>query len=130
MNEKRVPTSTARGGSDLRERDMAQTIEPPVDIFEVNDGLIVVADLPGVNKDGADVRVDNGLLTIQGKVQSPASGEPLFSEFNLMNYYRQFRLNEEVDQDKIKADMKHGVLTIQLPKMESAKPKRIAVKVS
>jgi len=110
-------------------RDTAQTMEPPVDIFEINDGLVVVADLPGVDKDGVNVRVDDGLLTIEGKSAASTHGEPLFSEYGSLNFYRQFRLGEEVDQDKIKADMKFGVLTIQLPKAESAKPKRIEVKV-
>lgn len=110
-------------------RETAQTLEPAVDIFEINDGLVVVADLPGVDKENASVRVDDGLLTIEGKTAASTHGEPLFSEYSPLNFYRQFRLGEEVDQDKIKADMKYGVLTIQLPKAESAKPKRIEVKV-
>lgn len=128
MSETTIPTKTAETAPETRET--ARTLAPPVDIFEVNDGLVVVADLPGVAKDSVDVRVDNGMLTIQGQAKSQAPGEALLSEFRLVNYYRQFRLNEEVDQEKIKAEMKHGVLTLQLPKAEHVKPKRIPVNVS
>jgi HSP20 family molecular chaperone IbpA len=121
----KAPTTNA---ADTRET--TQTLEPAVDIFEVNEGLVVVADLPGVDKDNVDVRVENGLLTIEGKTHADAPGEPLFGEFRLLNFYRQFRLSEEVDQDNIKADMKYGVLTIQLPQAEKAKPKRIDVKIA
>ncbi|MBI5093174.1 MAG: Hsp20/alpha crystallin family protein [Candidatus Hydrogenedentes bacterium] len=73
-------------------RETAQTLEPAVDIFEINDGLVVVADLPGVDKENASVRVDDGLLTIEGKTAASTHGEPLFSEYSPLNFYRQFRL--------------------------------------
>jgi len=128
MNETNTPVKTdAPGASDTRET--TQTLEPAVDIFEVKEGLVVVADLPGVCKDDLKVGVENGILTIEGKAHTDTHGEPLFSEFRLMNFFRQFRLSDEVDQENIKADMKYGVLTIQLPKAEKAKPKRVEVKV-
>src|SRR5688572_23833263 len=105
---------------------------PPVDIFESEDGLVVVVDMPGVDKDGIDIRVDNGILTIRGKVQPIArgNGHQGYNEFVLLDYFRQFQLSDEVDVEKISADLKHGVLTIQLPKAEKAKPRRISVKVA
>ena len=129
MNESTTPAKAPTTNA-AETRETTQTLEPAVDIFEVSDGLVVVADLPGVAKDRVDVRVENGLLTIDGKTQTDMPGEPLFSEFRLLNFFRQFRLSEEVDQEKIKADMKFGVLTIHLPKAEKSKPKRIDVKVA
>jgi len=111
-------------------REESRTIAPPVDIFEVADGLVVVADLPGVDTSGVDVRVENDILTIAGKAQGQAPGDSVYREFQLINYYRQFQLGEAVDQDKIRADLKSGVLTVQLPKAEKAKPKRISVNVA
>ena len=102
---------------------------PPVDIFETDKGLVVLADLPGVDKAEVNVRVDNGILTIQGK---PAYEKPenlLYNEFNMVEFYRQFELSDETDQDKITAKITHGVLELHLPKAEKAKPKRIDVKV-
>jgi len=89
-----------------------------------------VADLPGVGKEDADVRVENGILTLKATAKSELPGEPLRHEYELRNFFRQFQLSEEVDQDKIKAEMKHGVLIINLPKREETKPRQIAVQVS
>jgi HSP20 family molecular chaperone IbpA len=103
-------------------------VTPPVDIFETQDGLIVKADLPGVAKEGLEVRVDNDLLTIRGKATHAARGDTVYREYELANFFRQFQLNEKVDQNKISAELKHGVLTLALPKAEEAKPRRIEVK--
>jgi len=111
-------------------REEGTTLTPAVDIFEMTDGLGVVVDLPGVKKDGVDVRVENGVLSITGKPCSCLKGTALYREFELANYSRRFQLTDHVDQDKIKAEMKNGVLTLHLPKAEKAKPKRIAVNVA
>ena len=103
-------------------------VAPPVDIYETVDGLVVKADLPGVAKEGLDVRVENDLLTIRGKVAHIASGDPVYREYALVNFYRQFELNDRVDAGKISADLKHGVLTLNLPKAEEAKPRKIEVR--
>jgi len=103
---------------------------PPVDICESKDGLMVIADLPGVERDGIDIRVNNDVLTIQGKVKNVAKGDGIYNEFAMLDYFRQFQLSDQVAQDKITAELKHGVLKVYLPKMEKAKPKQIAVHVS
>ncbi|HEY2989014.1 MAG TPA: Hsp20/alpha crystallin family protein [Candidatus Binatia bacterium] len=107
-----------------------RTLTPPVDIYETPDGLVVLADLPGVSKEGLDVRVENDILTIRGTSSDGLPGEPIYREFELANYFRQFELSEKVDQNKITAELKHGVLTLKLPKAEEAKPKKIEVKVN
>lgn len=129
MKESTVPAkSEQRLPADTREE--SRTLSPAVDIFENNEGLVVVADLPGVDKADVDVRVENDVLTLKGKVRSALPVEPHYEEYQLRNYYRQFQLSETVDQDKIKAEIKNGVLVIRLPKKEEAKPKQVTVKVA
>jgi len=117
------------GEKSLATRDEATYIAPPVDIFENEDALMVVADLPGVDKDGVDIRIEDDILTIKGNAKYNQPATVLRQEFTLQNYYRQFQLSEEVDQSKISAESKNGVLTITLPKAEKSKPKQIKVKV-
>lgn len=129
MAEKTVPSARGEAAPGRREETRAQeryTI-PPVDIFETGEGLTVVADLPGVEQKALDVRVADGVLTLQGKTAHIAPGAPLEREYNLLHFYRQFELPEEVDPDKISAELKHGVLTLRLPKREKAKPRKIEV---
>jgi HSP20 family molecular chaperone IbpA len=104
---------------------------PPVDIFESNGDLTVVADLPGVEKDGLKVHVDEeGVLTIEGRVHHIEKKCNILNEYDLVDYFRQFRLSEEIDREKISAELKHGVLTLKLPKAEAAKPRHIEVNVA
>jgi HSP20 family protein len=132
MAEKTVATRAQQRTTPSSEetRSQEQYVTPPVDIFETGDGLVVKADLPGVAKQELDVRVENNLLTIRGKPSHVAPGEPLYREYGLVNFFRQFELNEKVDQSKISAELTHGVLTLTLPKAEEAKPRKIDVKVA
>ncbi len=100
---------------------------PPVDIFEEGHDLTVIADMPGVGTDDLDVRVEQGILTLQAKAKSSLPGEPYYREFQLVNFFRQFELPDVVDVSKISAELKNGVLTLRLPKSEAAKPRRIQV---
>jgi HSP20 family molecular chaperone IbpA len=131
MAEKTVPSPRAEPGPARREETHArdQYIIPPVDIFETGEGLTVVADLPGVEQRALDVRVADGILTIQGKTAHIAPGTPLEREFELLHFYRQFELPDEVDTDRIAAELRHGVLTLRLPKKERAKPRKVEVSV-
>ena len=108
-------------------RAQEQYVAPPVDIYETNDGLVVVADLPGVNKDGLSIEVKDDVLTLQGRTQHAIPGRPVYQEFELLNFFRQFQLSDTVDVQKISAELKHGVLTLNLPKSERAKPRKIEV---
>jgi HSP20 family protein len=111
-------------------RSQERYITPPVDIYETQEGLVVRADLPGVPKEGLDVRVENNLLTIRGSSSHVAPGDPIYREYGLLNFFRQFELNEKVDQSKISAELKYGVLTLNLPKAEEVKPRKIEVNVA
>jgi HSP20 family molecular chaperone IbpA len=126
--EQEVTQRNEEGVQDTRET--ARSIAPPVDIYETEEGLTVVADLPGVEKENVDVRVEKGVLTLNARTSNGFIQEPLHREWTLRNYFRQFALSEEVDQEKIEAEMKHGVLTIKLPRREEAKPRQIQVNVS
>ncbi|MCX8038344.1 MAG: Hsp20/alpha crystallin family protein [Candidatus Sumerlaeia bacterium] len=132
MAEKTVPVATEKQAVTAREdiRESERYLAPPVDIYETPDGLVVVADMPGVEKDSLGVRVEDNILTLEGKVCHTSPGQPVWSEYELVNFYRRFELTDEVDQDKIKAEYKHGVLTIHLPKVEQAKPRKIRVNVA
>ncbi len=128
MRESTVPAKTEQRVPDTH--DESRILVPPVDIFETDEGLCVVADVPGVTKDAIDVSVDDEVLTIKAAAKSELPGTPVREEYELLNFYRQFQLSDAVDRENIQADLKHGVLVIRLPKKEAAKPKQIAVKVS
>ena len=132
MAEKTVPQYSKDREAPAREETCSQEayVTPPVDIYETPEGLTVLADLPGVPKDGLDVRVENNLLTIRGKTSYSPPGEFAYREYDLVNFFRQFELNERVDQQKISAELKNGVLTLNLPKAEEAKPRKIDIRVS
>jgi HSP20 family protein len=102
---------------------------PPVDIYETPDALVVLADVPGVALEGLDVSVDNHILTIRGRARHTVVGEVTYREYELVNFFRQFELSNQVDQNRITADLKCGVLILQLPKAAEAKPRQIAVRV-
>jgi HSP20 family molecular chaperone IbpA len=132
MAEKTVPATGAGKLPASREETRSQEryVTPPVDIYETPEGLVVKADLPGVAREGLDVRVENNLLTIRGKAAHAAPGEAIFREYELLNFFRQFELNERVDQYKISAELRYGVLTLNLPKAGEGKPRKIEVKLT
>lgn len=113
----------------LATREEGRFMVPPVDIFENENSLAVIVDLPGVGKEDVDVRVDQGVLTIKGKVRYEVPKNPILAEFGLLDFFRQFQLSDEVDQSKIEAESKNGVLTVSLPKAEKAKPRQVKVHV-
>jgi HSP20 family protein len=107
----------------------ARLFLPTADIFETERSLTVVLEMPGVKKENIDVNVDDGILKIDGKIDfSKYEGlRPVYTEYNIGHYTRSFRLSSAIDQTKISAEMKDGVLTVVLPKSERAQPRRIDV---
>jgi HSP20 family protein len=103
------------------------TYQPAVDIYESETALMLQADVPGVKKEDVEIDLDNDVLTINARVSfGDYEGlSPLYSEYNVGNYFRRFSLGEIVDREKITADIEHGVLTVTLPKREAALPRRI-----
>ena len=107
----------------------ARTFMPTADIYEDLDSLKVVLEMPGVEKGNVDVRVEEGVLFVEGRLDlAKYRGlQPLYTEYNIGNYARSFRLSNAIDQDKIGAELKDGVLSLTLPKAEKAKPRTIQV---
>lgn len=131
MAEHTVPITTEPGGASTHEEIRApeRHLTPAVDIFETSGGLVVVADLPGVRQEGLDLRVDDDVLTIQGRPRVETTGDDLYREYTLRPFFRQFELTDAVDQRGIAAHLQHGVLTLTLPKAEKATPRRIPVRI-
>lgn len=102
---------------------------PRVDILETDQDVLLLADLPGVRPNDVDVRFENGELTIHGRRTPTNAGKRrALWEYEPAHYHRVFRLTEDVAADRIEAELKNGVLRVRLPKAETAKPRRIAVK--
>jgi HSP20 family molecular chaperone IbpA len=132
--------------ADVKEKEMAVKTEnrpaegqkrqpvvmtPPVDIYETEEGILLLADMPGVPKENLDVHVDKNMLTIRGEMGDivPKDISPLYVEFNGRAFERAFTLGPDVDVSKIEASMNAGVLKIFLPKSEEVKPRKIEVAV-
>ncbi len=103
---------------------------PAVDIYETKDDFKLIADMPGANEDSIEVSIEKNVLAIKGKVESlHTEGYKLIhSESNVEDYGCIFTLGDEIDRDQIKAGIKHGVLTVCLPKIEPVKARKIEVK--
>ena len=105
---------------------------PLVDIIENNDGFLFQADLPGVSAGDVDVSYENGVLTIQAKVnpRQPQNHNYVWREYGVGHFYRQFTLNTPVNPDGIRAELRHGVLELYVPKAETAKTRKIEIKAA
>jgi HSP20 family protein len=102
---------------------------PAVDIYETEEALTLVADLPGVDKADLDVDVKDRVLTITGFVKEPEAWlKSSYSEYGIGGYTRQFTLGDAIDQGKIGAVLKDGVLTLTLPKAEHLKRRKVEVR--
>jgi HSP20 family molecular chaperone IbpA len=102
---------------------------PSADIYESEDALTVVLEMPGVSKDNVEVNIEDGVLTVEGRIDfAKYEGlQPMYSEYNVGPYRRSFQISNQVDHSKIAAQMRDGVMTLALPKVEMAKPRRIEV---
>jgi HSP20 family protein len=102
---------------------------PNADIFEDDDGMTLIIDMPGVLKEDVNIRLEEDQLSIYGKVTRPAfEAKLVFGEYRIGDYARSFILPETIDRAKIEANMKNGVLNLKLPKAEYTKPRQIEIK--
>lgn len=102
---------------------------PDVDIFENQDALVLIADMPGVNSEGVDIHLKENELTISGRPKKEEKKllTTIYTEYESGGFLRSFTLSNVIDQTKIEASMKDGVLKVTLPKAEAAKPRQILV---
>lgn len=119
------PSSGNRVGEQIHQL----TYSPRFDIWEGDDELVLYGDLPGVEPADLDIQFENRQLTIYGKVCRRCEGaRHLTSEYGVGDFQRSFTIGESINGDQISAELRHGVLTLHLPKSDEAKPRRIEVK--
>jgi HSP20 family molecular chaperone IbpA len=106
-----------------------RTYQPSVDILETDQGLRLWADMPGVDQSSIDVELVDDVITIRGRVATTEyeNLRPVYTEYNVGNYEARFRLSSTIDGARISAKLANGVLEIDLPKVEAAKPRRIEI---
>ena len=131
MAEKNTQSVVKRDKAAPAEKTI-NTLVPPVDICENIEGVTLFADLPGVDKDGLNVHIDKDTLEVKGKrkLSSETQAEKHYTEMPENDFYRAFTIGEEIDREKISAQLNNGVLKVLLPKAERAKPKKIDIKYS
>lgn len=102
---------------------------PTVDIFENDNVITLLADMPGVTADGLEIDLRDNILTLEGDVTpfEKQDESNVIVEFEVGKYWRQFTLTEMIDQSKIEANLNNGVLRLNLPKVEKAQPRKIKV---
>lgn len=122
-----------RGATEAEARSEARpglrTVAPAVDIYETDEGLVLLADLPGVPIEAVRLDVDKDVLTIAARLTGEGlfPGEAVYAELSPCEYYRAFALGEDLDPARISATMRNGVLELVLPKAERAKTRKIKV---
>ncbi|HUQ72168.1 MAG TPA: Hsp20/alpha crystallin family protein [Planctomycetaceae bacterium] len=104
---------------------------PPIDIFETDDGLVLLADLPGVTAETLELQVQDNKLTLFGRVseQAPQDARLLHGEYQVGHFLRSFILSDEVDHERISAKLNLGVLEVMLPRIKRGEPRRIQVAI-
>jgi HSP20 family protein len=110
------------------ERAQRPYVAPGVNIVETKDAFVLQAEMPGVSKEGLDIHLENNVLTLEGRRQArEIQGAPLYRESSGADYRRVFELDPAIDGSRITAHIEQGVLTVQLPKAERVKPRKIKV---
>ena len=103
---------------------------PTTDVYETEDALTVVMEMPGVDRKDLEVELKDDVLRVEGRIDfAKYEGmEPVYTEYNVGHWTRSFALSDRVDRERIGAQLEDGVLTLTLPKVAEAKPRRIALK--
>jgi HSP20 family protein len=104
---------------------------PPADIYETRDNIVVLAEMPGVAPDGVDITLERRVLTIRGRSAANEHGgyQRVYNEYTDGDYERSFTLSDNIDRDRIEARLKDGVLHLVLPKAETARARKIELKI-
>ncbi|WP_417613928.1 Hsp20/alpha crystallin family protein [Oceanisphaera sp.] len=120
---------TTESGQVQRQTEREAVLRPAVDIYEDSTGITLKADLPGVSRDRLDVRVDGNNLTIEGlaAIDMPEGMEALYADIKGTRFRRSFTLSNELETDRINAEMNNGELTLRLPKRAEVQPRKIEI---
>jgi HSP20 family protein len=128
-DDKLTAKEPVENGQRLEQTRSGFYYRPNVDILERTDDLVVLADMPGSSPESIDIHFEDGELTIHAKVEPrEPQANYLLREYGVGDFYRAFRVSENVDASKIAAEYTDGVLRLTLPKAEAAKPRKINVK--
>jgi HSP20 family protein len=121
-------TSSSATASEMEQPAMI----PAVDVFEDDAGITLIADVPGATRESLSIRVDGDTLTLEAPLELglPQELEAVYAEVRSGRYRRSFTLSRELDSQRIDAGLKDGVLTLRLPKLEAARPRRIEVRAA
>jgi HSP20 family protein len=132
MNEVSTQSNVANRSEQRPEQRPELALLPPVDIVEDAGGITLSADLPGVDKSELSIGIDGRTLTLDAPLRfgEAESLQSVYTEVRANRYRRSFELSSELDTGAVDASLKDGVLTLRLPKLERAKPRRIEVKVA
>ena len=132
MTDKELTTQPKQEVTNREPTRAGRTFVPNVDIYETPESLWLRADMPGVDEQSIDINVADGVLTIEGQVavKDYENLTPVYTEYNVGNFSRRFTLSNAIDTGKITARIKNGVLELELPKEEKAKPRRITIATS
>jgi len=103
-------------------------VAPLVDVYENDEELLLIADVPGASKDGVSIELHEGRLTIEARRGEAPSGTPTAAEHRPCDYLRAFSVPQGIDASKVEAELSAGVLRLHLPKAEAIKPRHIEVK--
>lgn len=129
MNQNHVGTTAAPTAFATAEDARSRPVRPRVDVYENDGELLVVADLPGVTKEGIELTVEGRELTLRAR-REVTPERPLSAEYRLRDYARSFTLPEDLDVENIQAELSGGVLRVHLPKASARRARRIEVRSS
>lgn len=117
-------TTTERNGTAPAAR---RTVAPPVDVYENADEFLVLADVPGLSHDGLSIELDRGELRIEGRRDATEHGQAIEDGYIRADFRRAFTVPDGIDAENVRAELRHGVLHIRLPKSPQVRPRKIAV---
>jgi len=109
----------------------SRVFTPRTDIFETEDKITLLMDMPGVDPNNIDIKLEENVLKINGyaNIEEPEGYSLMHAEYEMGDYERTFRLSDKIDMEKIEATFKNGTLKLILPKAKSALPQKIEIKI-
>lgn len=131
MSHELTPETHARDDAAAAAPPAQLVFTPPIDIFETGDGLVLLADLPGVTSETLELQVQDNKLTLFGRVDAalPEQAKLVHQEYGVGHYLRSFILSDDVDHDRITAKLTNGVLEVVLPRIAKTEPRRIQIRI-